>query len=341
MGGRPGIRERAEEIERASLSTWAALAGESKGRDRHEEPDPIRTVFQQDRDRILHCDAFARLGGKTDTFVPAEARAAHRGWRTRLSHTLAATQLARTLARGLRLNEDLAEAVASGHALGAPPFGPAGVEALTEVLGLPFSVGEQSLRTVERLERRGRGLNLTWEVRDGILHHGEHGAASTLEGQVAALAVRLAELLHGLAAALQAGVVQLDDVPLRVRTGLGTDHGRRVATVVEDVVATSSDRPEIAASATVAGLLGDLEAFLDAAVHERPAAQAEADRAVHCLQSLAIYYRTRVGPHPENREDTESSDIQTSVVDHLVGATDSEVGEAFTSTFRPSGHADA
>ena len=336
MGERPDIRERAEEIERASLSTWAALASESKGRDRFEDPDPIRTAFQQDRDRILHCDAFGRLGGKSDAFVPAEARAAHQGWRTRLSHTLAATQLARTLARGLRLNEDLAEAVTTGHALGAPPFGRAGVDGLSDVVGAPFSVGEQSLRVVERLSRRGRGLNLTWEVRDGILHHAHRGAASTLEGQVAASAVRFAELLHGLAAALQAGVVQLDDVPLRVRTGLGTDHGRRVATVVEDVVATSNDRPEIRASSEVVALLDELAEFLADAVDQRSAARAEADRAVHCLQSLAIYYHT----NPDAMPAAGGDDVDAEIVDHLSGATDREVGEAFTATFRPSGWAE-
>ena len=330
------IRERAEEIERASLSSWATLASETKGRDRHEEPDPIRTAFQQDRDRLLHAESFGRLAATTHAFVPAHPAPRVRDvappWRSRLAHTLATSQLARTIARALRLNEDLAEAIALGHAVGAPPFGAAGARALSEVTG-GFDIGEQSLRVVERLARDGRGLNLTWEVRDGILHQRWRASpTATPEGQTAALASRIAGGLHDLVAALRAEVVHLDDVPTGVRTGLGADHGSRMATAVAAVVEASEDSPEIRLGDAVAGNLDELEAFLRDEVHGRSEARSEADRAVHCLQSLAIDLSTNPGRLPPSLD---GADTDQRVVDALAALTDAEARAAFTGRFVP------
>ncbi|QBI18607.1 deoxyguanosinetriphosphate triphosphohydrolase [Egibacter rhizosphaerae] len=332
------IRERAEAVERTSLSTWAALSGESKGRDRYEDPDPIRTAFQQDRDRLLHADVFLRLAGTTQSFVPAEPTAQVLDvvppWRSRLAHSLATSQLARTIARALRLNEDLAEAVALGQSVGAPPFGVAGEHALAEVATAGFDVGEQSLRVVERLVRDGRGLNLTWEVRDGLLHQTwPRSHAATHEGQVAALSTWVAGSLHDLTGALRGELVHLDDVPAEVRTGLGAGHGTRVAAVVTSAVQASAERPEIALTPPVEAALGTLEAFLDERVHGRPEARAEAGRAAHCLQSLAIEGAT----NPESLPGRDGDVTEQRVLDHLCRLTDREARSAFTERFLPRG----
>ncbi len=315
------VRERAEEMERASLSTWASLASESKGRDRHEDPDPLRTAFQLDRDRLTDTDAFSRLGAKTHTFVP-EAPGA--GWRSRLSVTLATVKLSRTLARALRLNEDLTEAIASGHGLGAPPFGPAGYEVLGDVLGEPFEVAEQSLRVVERDSAR---LNLTWEVGDGIIH--QFGGASTPEGNTAALGRRLATALSDLRCALRASLVHLDDVPPRVRTVLGTDHRHRVAVLLRETVSASIDQPDIRLGEEAEGALRDLEEFIDERVHRRDVARAEHDRALHCMRSLAVYADSTSDVRDE-------SERVATIVDDLAAATDVEITQRFAAVFLPS-----
>jgi dGTPase len=318
----PEVRERLEEFERASLSTWATLACESKGRDQYEDPDRFRTAFQRDRERLLRTDAFTRLSARTYAFVPETVGG---GWRTQLSHTNATVELGRSLSRVLRLNEDLVEAIATGQGLGAPPLGPAGQQALGDVLGYPFDPAEQSLRVVEQLETR---LNLTWEVRDGILHQDLANPAATPEGVTAALARRVASVLFDLRAAQRAGIVQLDDLPAAVRTVLGTAHEARVSTVLADVLEVSGDRPEIALSAQVEEAIAALEDFMDTNVHGREMARAEFDRAVHCMRSLAIY--ADVNPSLLGVEGG-----TVALVDRLASATDREVGDLFTATFRP------
>ncbi len=330
MNDGQSVRERVEDLERASLSTWAILAAETKGRDRYEEPDPLRTVFQQDRERILATAALARLEGKAHRFVPTEPGVAQRGWRSQMAHTRDTVDLARTLARGLRLNEDLVEAIALGHALGAPPFGAAGADALSDLASAAFDVGEQGLRVVERLAARGRGLNLTWEVRDGVLHHARPGAASTIEGQTVALAVRLAAALHPLADALGSDLVRLDDVPHLVRTRLGTTHRERLTAVALDAVEASTDRPEVVLSPGAEAAVAELEAFLATAVDRREAACREADRARHCLESLAIYRRSGAAGGAARPDDAE-------LLDELATLTDAEAAAAFVAAFRPDG----
>src|SRR5213083_2849467 len=238
-------RERIEEIERRTLSDRAVLSAETKGREREEEPHPLRTAFQRDRDRIVHAKAFRRLKHKTQVFIAPEGD----HYRVRLTHTLEVAQIARTAARALALNEDLTEAIALGHDLGHTPFGHLGEQALTPFLGRPFRHNEQSLRIVEHLEDDGAGLNLTWEVRDGIVNHPwSMPPPSTLEAKIVRFADRIAYVNHDVDDAIRAGVLDPRELPEGPVAVLGRTHGGRIDTLVTDLVESSEDRPEIALS---------------------------------------------------------------------------------------------
>lgn len=324
------VRERTEDLERASLSTWATLASETKGRDRYEEADRLRTAFQVDRDRIVHATAFRRLKDKTQVFIAAEGEP----YRVRLTHTLEVVQVAGTIARALRLNGDLVEAIALGHDLGHTPFGPAGEEALSTFTEEPFRHSEQSLRVVERLEGGGSGLNLTWEVRDGILNHSwSLPEPATPEGQVVRQADRIASANHDLDDALRAGILAPQEVPADVTGTLGATHSRRIATMVEDVVATSLDQPEVRMSQVVGDAYLRLHDFLSARVYLRPAATAERDRAVHTLRSLAVFLLENPGELPETAAPEEA--LETRVLDAVSGMTDSDALATFARLFLP------
>src|SRR5215210_2279635 len=235
-------RERSEEIERLTLQPLACFADATKGREREEPQDPLRTVWQRDRDRIVHAKAFRRLKHKTQVFLAPQGD----HYRVRLTHTLDVSQIARTVARALRLNEDLTEAIALGHDLGHTPFGHLGEQALTPFLGRPFRHSEQSLRVVDHLEDGGGGLNLTWEVRDGILHHPwSMPAPSTLEAQIVRYADRIAYLNHDVDDAVRAGVLDVAELPADAVAVLGSTHSERVNTLVTDLVAASDDQPEV------------------------------------------------------------------------------------------------
>jgi dGTPase len=234
------VRARLEARER-TLSRLAARSYQSRGRERPEEPSPVRTEFQRDRDRIIHCKAFRRLKHKTQVFIAPVGD----HFVTRLTHTLEVAQIARTIARALNLNEDLAEATALGHDLGHPPFGHAGEEALAQLLPEGFRHAQQSLRVVERLENGGQGLNLTWEVRDGIVNSSKVrddildeslGQPATLEGQIVKLADAVAYINHDLADAIRAGILSDEDVPTQVTAVLGRTHSQRVNALVLDIV---------------------------------------------------------------------------------------------------------
>src|SRR5689334_8232831 len=255
-------RERQEQWEMDYLADWASKATLSRGRERPEPPDPVRTAFQRDRDRILHSKAFRRLKHKTQVFIDPEED----HFRTRLTHTLEVSQIARTIARALRLNEDLTEAIALAHDLGHPPFGHAGEDALDSVYKefVPtagFRHYEQSLRVVELLETRDgrRGLNLTWEVRDGIAHHSkgrknlaDSGArASTLEGKVMRIADRIAYVNHDIDDAVRAGILRQSDLPKDTLSLLGKTHSERISRMVMDVIDFSDGRPEVDMSAEI------------------------------------------------------------------------------------------
>ena len=211
------IRESTEQWEQEYLSPYAAFSVNSRGRDVREEPCDIRPVYQRDRDRILHCKSFRRLKHKTQVFLTP--RGDH--YRTRLTHTLEVAQTARTVAKALRLNEDLTEAIALGHDLGHTPFGHAGERALNKLCSRGFTHYEQSVRVVERLEKQGKGLNLTWEVRDGIRNHRTSGSPATLEGQIVRFADKIAYINHDIDDAIRAGILEEADIPREYRDILG------------------------------------------------------------------------------------------------------------------------
>ena len=326
-------RERSEQIERDVLSPHAVLAAESKGRERPEPPDDLRTCFQRDRDRIVHAKSFRRLKHKTQVFLAPEGD----HFRVRLTHTLDVSQIARTAARALRLNEDLTEAIALGHDLGHTPFGHLGEQALTPFLGRPFRHSEQSLRVVEHLENDGEGLNLTWEVRDGIVHHPwSMPPPSTLEAQVVRFADRIAYVNHDIDDAVRAGVLSHDELPVAPLSVLGDRHTRRIATLVADLVATSADRPEVALSSTVALALDELRDFLFAQVYLRTSAQEEHEKAVKLIRDLFSYFLE----HPEElppEYHRAPGDLPTRVADHIAGMTDRYALRTYERLFLPRG----
>ena len=250
------------EHEERWLSPLAVRSYESRGRNLPEDECGLRTPFQRDRDRIVHSKAFRRLRHKTQVFVDPDGD----HFRTRLTHTLETTGIARGVARALRLNEDLVEAVGLGHDLGHPPFGHAGEQALDEILrerGAPgFRHNEHSLRVVEKLERDGRGLNLTWEVRDGILHHTGEGEPSTLEGKIVRIVDRVAYINHDIDDAIRAGVLAAADLPQEEIAVLGETGSRRIDTLVHDLVESSSEAGDIVQSDEIGGAMLALRSFM-------------------------------------------------------------------------------
>ena len=241
------IREQTEEREHRFLSRYAARAAESQGRDRPEEQDEIRTVYQRDRDRIIHSKAFRRMKHKTQVFIAPIGD----HYRTRLTHTLEVSQLSRTVSRALRLNDDLTEAIALGHDLGHTPFGHAGERALDEVCPLGFRHYKQSIRVVEKLEKNGRGLNLTREVRDGILNHQWELMPATLEGQIVRFCDKIAYINHDIDDAERAGIMTESDIPDRFRKSLGTSTKERLDTLMRDLIYSSLDSDRIRMSEEV------------------------------------------------------------------------------------------
>jgi dGTPase len=329
----PTPRERIEENERLTLSPMATLVVATKGREREEAPHALRTAFQRDRDRIVHSKAFRRLKHKTQVFLSPEGD----HYRVRLTHTLEVSQIARTAARALALNEDLTEAIALGHDLGHTPFGHLGEEALTPFLGRPFRHNEQSLRIVEFLEDDGQGLNLTWEVRDGILNHPwATPMPSTLEAQVVRFADRIAYVNHDLDDAIRAGVLEDRELPAEITGVLGETHGRRIDTLVGDLVAASEGRPEISLSEPVADALLALRTFLFDRVYLRESARAEQEKAVELLRSLFAHYLENPEQVPAEYH-LAPGDTPTRVADYIAGMTDRYALRTYERLFLPQG----
>ena len=326
-------RERIEEIERATLSERASLASASKGGEEQESPDPLRTAFQRDRDRIIHAKGFRRLKHKTQVFIAPEGD----HYRVRLTHTLEVAQIARTAARALRLNEDLTEAIALGHDLGHTPFGHLGEQALSPFLGRPFRHSEQSLRVVEFLEKGGRGLNLSWEVRDGIVNHTwSMPLPATLEGQVVRFADRMAYVNHDLDDAIRAGILAEEEVPGPVAQVLGRSHGERISTLVGDLVGESAGGGDIRLSDDVAGALEGLRDFLFERVYLRPDARAEQEKAISLIRSLLSYHLD----HPEAlplEYHLAPGDLPTRIADYIAGMTDRYALRRYEQLFLPRG----
>ncbi|MGZ8604234.1 MAG: deoxyguanosinetriphosphate triphosphohydrolase [Actinomycetota bacterium] len=326
-------RERTEEIERDTLSPHAALASATKGRERDEPQDPLRTCYQRDRDRIVHSKAFRRLKHKTQVFLAPEGD----HYRVRLTHTLEVSQIARTAARALRLNEDLTEAIALGHDLGHTPFGHLGEQALTPFLGRPFRHNEQSLRIVEHLEDDGRGLNLTWEVRDGILHHPwSMPAPSTSEARVVRLADRIAYVNHDVDDAVRAGVLAPDELPREALEVLGRTHGERINTLVTDVVSSSADPPEIRLSDPVFRALDVLRDFLFERVYLRDEARTEQEKAIALVRTLFAHYLDHPDAVPSEYHRA-PGDLPTRIADYIAGMTDRYALRTYEQLFLPQG----
>ncbi|MFU8796572.1 MAG: deoxyguanosinetriphosphate triphosphohydrolase [Dehalococcoidia bacterium] len=326
-------RERTEKREE-ELSPYAAKSRLSRGRKRQEEPCPVRTDFQRDRDRIIHCKAFRRLKHKTQVFIAPLGD----HYVTRLTHTLEVSQIARTIARALDLNEDLTEAIALGHDLGHTPFGHLGEEVLDDLYHGGFRHNEQSLRVVELLEKDGQGLNLTWEVRDGILNHSKGqadilgegwGDANTLEGQVCKIADIVAYVNHDVEDAIRAGVISSDDLPDTVVLTLGRTHSQRVDTLVRDIIGCSwpvggngsSSEATVTMSPAVLGAANTLRQFMFDRVYRASLAGEEVLKAGAILRFLYarfIDHEDELPPELGRLQD----DKERKVVDYIAGMTD-------------------
>lgn len=289
------IRENLEQWEQEYLSPYATHSTESKGRLKEEEQCDIRTVFQRDRDRIIHCKAFRRLKDKTQVFLTPEGD----HYRTRLTHTLEVSQNARTIARALRMNEELVEAIALGHDLGHTPFGHAGERALNRVCPLGFEHNEQSVRTVDRLEKSGIGLNLTMEVRDGILNHQTKGKPHTLEGKIVQFSDKIAYIHHDMDDAIRGGILTEADVPAEIGDVIGYTSNERLSSFIHDIVSTSFGKNEISMSQPVAEAMQKLRQFMFERVYQNPVAKSEEGKAEVLMETLYSYYLKHVDELPE------------------------------------------
>ena len=321
------VREMIYAHQRMTLSPRAAFDERSRGRERPIRESPTRGEYQRDRDRVLHSKAFRRLSHKTQVFLSPEAD----HYRTRLTHTLEVTQIARTIARCLRLNEDLAEAVGLGHDLGHTPFGHAGERALQKVYDPAFTHYNQSLRVVERLEN----LNLTWETRDGIVHH-TVGGASTLEGQIVRLADRIAYINHDIDDAVRAGILAPDAIPERLRRTLGETHGERIEKMVESTVSASAEGDEIRMEPDVSEATDELHAFLFKNVYCNPVAKGQEDKAEQLLETLYRHFTENSSELPaEYLRIAAEEGVSRAVVDYISGMTDRYAIRTFRSLFIP------
>ena len=288
------IRERIEYNESLILSEYASHSADSKGRDLYEEPCDMRTCYQRDRDRIIHSKAFRRLKHKTQVFLAPSGD----HYRTRLTHTLEVAQIARSISRALRLNEDLTEAIALGHDLGHTPFGHAGERALNEVCDLGFAHYKQSVRVVEIIEKDGCGLNLTKEVRDGMLNHRTSGMPFTLEGRVVRLSDKIAYINHDIDDAIRAGIMVENDVPEKFSRVLGNSTKKRLDTLIRDIINNSQDRDDICMSSCVEEAMKGLRAYMFKNVYVNPVAKGQESKAESMIKSLYEYYLSHIDELP-------------------------------------------
>ena len=328
------IREELELREKEILAPWAAFSAQSRGRSVPEEQCDIRPVFQRDRDRILHSKSFRRLKDKTQVFLSPDGD----HYRTRMTHTLEVSQNARTIAKALRLNEDLVEAIALGHDLGHTPFGHSGEDAMQELYSKDFTHYKQSLRVVEKLERDGQGLNLTWEVRDGIVNHTGKNLASTLEGVIVKYADRIAYINHDIDDAMRGGIIYPMDIPLDISQILGFTHGGRIDTLVADVVTASQGKDEICQSPECGSAMTRLRAFMFERVYYNPVAKGEESKAKDMLSRLYEHYYNHPETLPEDFQPQMSFDgLERTVCDYIAGMTDNYAVDKYTEIFIPMG----
>ena len=330
------VREELERLEHRRLNPLAAFSDRSTGRPRPEpeREEDVRTCYQRDTDRIVHSKAFRRLMHKTQVFLNPEGD--HH--RTRMTHTLEVTRIAKTVTRALGLNEDLAEAIAMGHDLGHTPFGHAGEAALTECWGRPFRHNEQSLRVVDILEKDGQGLNLCNEVREGIVGHTGPVIPKTLEGQIVRRADQIAYVNHDIDDAIRAGILTAEDIPRDIAAILGENQRDRINTLVCDVIFTSREAGSICMTPEIQKALADLRSFMFARVYHNPVAKGEESKAKDMLQMLFRFYVDHPEQLPADFQPQLSFDgLGRTVCDYIAGMTDNYAIEKFNEIFVPSG----
>lgn len=327
------IKEMLEKRESELLSPFAAQSALSRGRDKPVTPCDTRTDFQRDRDRILHCKSFRRLQFKTQVFLAPEGD----HYRTRLTHTLEVAQIARTIARSLRLNEDLTEAIALGHDLGHTPFGHIGERTLARLNLNGFRHSEQSVRVVEVLEGKG-GLNLTWEVRDGIANHSGKARAATLEGRCVAKADRIAYINHDIDDALRGGILKPFELPQRCLNVLGQTHGERIDTMIHDIVETSEGKNDILLSDEISEATNELRDFMFERVYQDAWRSSEEQKCDFVVEQLFRYFSEH--PNEMSLEFIESAfkeGVERAVTDYIASMTDRYALRLFGKLFVPSG----
>ena len=330
------IREELERLEHKRLNPLAAFSDRSQGRPREEDDreEDVRTCYQRDLDRIVHSKAFRRLMHKTQVFLSPEGD----HYRTRMTHTIEVTRIAGTITRALGLNEDLAEAIAMGHDLGHTPFGHAGEDALTRCLGKPFYHNEQSLRVVDYLEKDGRGLNLTYEVRMGILGHTGPNIPETLEGRVVRRSDQMAYVNHDIDDAIRAGILSNEDIPREISEVLGQTHSQRLNTLVCDAIHASREAGTICLSPKVDEALQNLRSFMFERVYRNPVAKGEESRAKDMLCRLFEHYVAHPEDLPEDFQPQMSFDgLERTVCDYIAGMTDKYAVDKYTEIFIPTG----
>ena len=328
------LREQTQRWEEEKLSPLACRSAQTRGRVRPEEECQVRTPFQRDTDRIVYSKAFRRLKHKTQVFLQPEGD----HYRTRMTHTLEVSRIARTIARALALNEDLTEAIALGHDLGHTPFGHAGERLLDRVMPGGFAHYQQSVRVVERLEKNGEGLNLTWEVRNGIVCHTKGPQAATLEGQVVRLADQIAYINHDIEDALRGGVIYPMDIPLEVSRVLGFTHGARIDALVKDAVEASRGQDAIRQSPEVGEAMAALKDFMFANVYTNPLAKGEEGTAQELLLRLFEHYQKNPDELPADFQAIRQEEgVDRAVCDYIAGMTDPFAVEKYKELFIPMG----
>lgn len=328
------IREEQEKREHLIFSPYASFSDESRGRDRDEEPCPMRTIYQRDRDRIIHCKTFRRLKHKTQVFLAPEGD----HYRTRLTHTLEVAQIARSIARALNLNEDLTEAIALGHDLGHTPFGHAGERTLNSLCPMGFAHYKQSIRVVEFIEKDGQGLNLTWEVRDGILNHRTSGNPSTLEGKAVRLSDKIAYINHDIDDGIRAGILKESDIPSEYTDVLGNSTKERLNTMISDIIMNSIGKNDLVMSEPVHKAMTELRKFMFESLYLNPTAKSEEAKADKLITELYRYYVANTDKLPDTykRFITEFDERPEQVVcDYIAGMSDQYSISKFQEIFVP------
>lgn len=327
------IREKREMLERTMIGPYGVCSADSKGRLTEEPQCEVRTCFQRDVDRIIHSKSFRRLKHKTQVFLQPEGD----HYRTRLTHVLEVARIARTIARALELNEDLTEAIALGHDLGHTPFGHAGERALHELMADEggFKHYTQSLRVVDKLEKNGNGLNLTYEVRDGIVRHTVEPLAATLEGQIVKIADRMAYINHDADDAIRAGILAVDDIPSEITSALGFSHSQRLNTITTDIIENSRDGV-IQMSPLIYFVTESFHNFMFENVYKNPKAKSEESKVFGILEGIFNYYLR----HPEKLPEdyaiiAEEDGLKRAICDYISGMTDKYAIDRYSEIFIP------